>query len=87
MSRLLTELGLKIAPDRKDKAFIRGAGKSDIAYMKGQFGSKGARLNELTGGFPLTEAQGGVLDQALEENLKTRTSKWLKNRDNYEPLA
>jgi hypothetical protein len=87
VSRLLTELGLKIAPDRKDKAFIRGAGKSDIAYMKGQFGSKGARLNELTGGFPLTEAQGGVLDQALEENLKTRTSKWLKNRDNYEPLA
>jgi hypothetical protein len=78
---------LKVKPERKDKAFFRGASKSDIAYMKDQFGSKGARLNELTGGFPLTKQQGELLDKALEENLKDRTNKWLKDRNNYQPLA
>jgi hypothetical protein len=87
VSKLLEELGLKIAPDRKDKAFIRGASKSDIAYMKDQFGSKGKQLNDLTGGAELTQKQRELLDKALEENLKARSNKWLSNRNNYKPLA
>ncbi len=47
-----------------------------------------AQLEELTGKIhKLNDEQGKILDKALEENLKRRNNKWLKDRNNYKPLA